>query len=111
MAAALLAALPDPVAEASLRKQYAREEYKRGRADGWNAGYLAALADAKRAQHQMVADLELELARWHVCCRSCRASGHRDGCRECETRIRETFGEPHRDDHVPTTPTRLETAS
>jgi hypothetical protein len=36
--------------------------------------------------------------RWHLCCKRCRRSRHRPGCRDCEDRTRETFGDPHPDD-------------
>lgn len=44
---------------------------------------------------------EAERRRWHVCCRACRRTGHRDGCPRCEDRTRDTYGHPHVDDYVP----------
>jgi hypothetical protein len=75
----------------------AASEYERGRADG----YLAAVADFKRAQHQAVDDLDSYLNRWHICCRPCRLGGHREGCPGCEARTRDTFGEAYPGDRTP----------
>jgi hypothetical protein len=99
----LLSAIPDAgaVDEYWLRickdmvTETAAAEHKRG----FQVGYLAAIAEFKRAQHQAVNDLDTWLNRWHVCCRPCRLRGHhRDGCADCQARTRATFGEAHPDD-------------
>jgi len=48
--------------------------YREGRADGEAAGYIRAVEQFKRAQHEAVEDLQLHLTRW-------------DG-------LRERFGDP-----------------
>jgi len=96
--AALLAVTPDPDAVDEHWRRICREmvtaaaraAYERGAQDG----YVAAVADVKSAQHGLVRDLELELRRWHLCCRRCRLEGHRNGCRDCEDRTRAAFGQP-----------------
>lgn len=101
----LLDAIPDPAAVDQHWRRICRErvtaaaaaEYERGQVDG----YLLAVADIKAGQRGAVRDAQLERRRWHVCCRRCRLNGHRDGCRDCEDRTRETFGQPHPDDHSP----------
>ena len=83
-------------AETRYRLQFARElseetgrrEYERG----LHEGYLLAIADLKAFQHGAVKDAEIERRRWHLCCPRCRLRGHRDGCRDCQDRTRETFG-------------------
>ncbi len=93
----LLDAMPDPAAVDEHWRRICQEmvtataasEYERGRAEG----YLAAVADLKRAQHQAVDDLDAYLSRWHVCCRPCRLAGHREGCPDCQARTRSTFGQ------------------
>jgi hypothetical protein len=104
--AALVGAL-DPGAEIRYRFQFAREEYERGRADGWREGREDAHREVERDWREMARKVarggpshaELEAHRWHVCCRPCRLGGHRAGCTDCEDRTRETFGEPHPDDY------------
>lgn len=63
----------------------------------WQAGYAAAIADIKAAEHGLVAALgevaEVQRHRWHLCCLPCRRAGHRTGCDACQDRTRETFGE------------------
>jgi len=69
---------------------------------GWSAGRLDLIADEKRAQMGIARALRDSAPppfQWHVCCRACRLGGHRPGCRSCEDRTRETFGEPHPDDY------------
>jgi hypothetical protein len=97
-AAALLEAMPDPAAVDEHWRRICREmvtkaaaaEYERG----LHEGYLLAVADLKAWQHGVVQDAEQERRRRHLCCPRCRLAGHRNGCRDCETRTRETFGEP-----------------
>lgn len=94
----LLAIMPDTAAIDELWRRICREmvaetavaEYERGRVDG----FLAAVAEFKRAQHQTVDDLDAWLNRWHLCCPRCRLEGHRDNCPNCVGRTRETFGQP-----------------
>lgn len=99
----LLAVMPDPEAVDEHWRRICQEmvtataasEYERGSADG----YLAAVADLKRAQHQAVDDLDAYLSCWHVCCRRCRLEGHRDSCRDCQARTRATFSDPQPGDY------------
>lgn len=94
----LLDAMPDPAAVnehwrricQDMVTRRAAAEYERGLRDG----HLATIAALKRAQHQAVDDLTTYLTRWHLCCRRCRLKGHLNGCQECVSRTRETFGEP-----------------
>jgi hypothetical protein len=61
----------------------------------WQAGHAAAI---KGVQHELVDALgelaAVQARRWHLCCPPCRRGGHRGGCRDCQDRTRETFGEP-----------------
>jgi hypothetical protein len=94
----LLAAIPDPAAVDEYWRRISREmtaaagaaEYERG----LHEGYLLAVADLKAWQHGVVRDAELERRQRHLCCRRCQLEGHRDSCRDCADRTRETFGEP-----------------
>jgi hypothetical protein len=87
----------------------------------WRDGYVAGFWSGHEVGHGQAEHELLELAseekrlrlgilnalsaaappaeRWHVCCKRCRLSGHRGGCRSCENRTRETFGQPHADDY------------
>jgi hypothetical protein len=98
LAVELVAALPDPAAELELWRVLCREADQRGYERGHRDGYLQAVADIKRAQHQAVDGLDTWLTRWRVCCRPCRLSGHREGCANCQARTQATFAEPHPDD-------------
>jgi hypothetical protein len=64
----------------------------------WQAGHAAAIAEIKGVQHELVDALgelgEIQRRRWHLCCIPCRRAGCRAGCRACQDRTRETFGEP-----------------
>lgn len=111
MVAGLLAALPDPVAEIRIRSQLCREAYELGRGDGFDEGSTAMATAYKRALLGRYAGARTEALRWHVCCRSCRMNGHRDGCTRCEDRARAAAGDPHPDDYVPAEHARLEPAS
>jgi hypothetical protein len=99
----LLDAMPDPAAVNEHWRRICREmvtasaasEYERGQVDG----YLLAVADIKAAQHGAVRNAQLERRRWHACCRRCRLNRHRDGCRDCEDRTRETFAAPMSGDY------------
>jgi hypothetical protein len=101
----LLDAMPDTEAIDRFWQQICREmvaqtaasEYERGRADG----HLATIAKLKRAQHQAVDDLDAYLDRWHACCRQCRLGGYREGCTDCQTQERSTFGEAVAGDRTP----------
>ena len=94
----LLEAMPDPAAVDEHWRRICREmvtataaaEYEHGQADG----YLLAVADFKAWQHGIVRDAQLERRRWHLCCRRCRLTGHRDACRDCQDRARNTFSQP-----------------
>ena len=70
-------------------EETAASEYERGLREG----YLLAVADFKAFQHGVVRDAQQERRRWQLCCRRCRLEGHRDSCRDCEDRTRETFGQ------------------
>jgi hypothetical protein len=80
-----------------------REAFERGRTLGYDEGFAQAEQDMERRWQEIArlvargcpAHGEIEAARWHVCCRPCRLSGHRKGCTDCEDRARETFGQPH----------------
>ncbi len=50
---ALVAALPDPMAEVELRRQLCREAAAAERERSWSEGYAAAVADIKRVQHEV----------------------------------------------------------
>lgn len=97
-AAALLEAMPDPAAVDEHWRRICRQmvaaaaarEYERGMREGW----LLAVADLKAWQQGVVRDAQLERRRWHLCCRRCRLEGHRNGCRDCEDRDRDTFAQP-----------------
>jgi hypothetical protein len=86
-------------AQLELRLEAYREGWQDGARDQYSAGYAAAVGDMKSAQHAVLPELQLEIRRWHVCCRSCRLGGHRDGCTRCEDRTRQTFSNPHSDDY------------
>jgi len=92
--AALLAAMPDPLAEIELRRQLCREAYEAGRAEGWRQGYEHGARLLEAEWPAVVAPLagpsfaELELLRW--------GSGGR-----------EHFGAPRASDRFP----RMEAAS
>jgi hypothetical protein len=68
--AALLAAMPDPLAEIELRRQLCREAYESGRAEGWRQGYEHGARVLEAEWPAVVAPLsgpsfaELELLRW-----------------------------------------------
>lgn len=98
-----VAELLDRSDERDLHEALRHADYHRGYLDGgrdqWSAGYAAAVADMKSAQHAVLPELQLEIRRWHVCCRPCRLGGHRDGCGRCEDRTRETFSRAHPDDY------------
>jgi hypothetical protein len=70
MAAALVAALPDPQAEVELRRQLVREAYAAGRAEGWREGYERGARLRETEWPSVVAPLsgpilaELEHLRW-----------------------------------------------
>jgi hypothetical protein len=93
----LLDAMPDPEAVNQHWRQICREMTEEAAASayerGLREGYLLAVADFKAFQQGVVRDAELERRRWHLCCRRCRLEGHQDGCRDCEDRTRETFGQ------------------
>jgi hypothetical protein len=94
----LIAAI-DPAAEIRYRRALAAEAEQRGHERGVRDGYLQAVAEVKRMQHQLVDDLELELTRWHVCCGPCRRTGHRHACARCKARTRTAFCKAHTDDY------------
>lgn len=96
---ALLDAMPDPAAEAAYRHQLCAEAARDGYQQGRVSGYIQAVEDFKAMQHNAVRDLGRYLDRWHVCCGSCRRTGHRPGCTRCEGRTRETYGRSHPDDY------------
>lgn len=53
----MLAALVDAIdheTDHELRRQLAAEAYQRGQDDAYSAGYVAAVADMKRTQHELV---------------------------------------------------------
>jgi hypothetical protein len=99
----LLAAIPDAGAVDEYWRRTCQDmvtvaaaaEYERGQVDG----YLLAIADVKAFQHGAVKDAQLERRCWHLCCRRCRLSGHRDMCCDCQERVRATFGQPHPHDY------------
>jgi hypothetical protein len=102
LVAALIAADPGLQVRIATAQQWAAEARAEGYEAGWNDGRLDLIADEKRAQVGIVRALREAVPpafRWHVCCRSCRLSGHRPGCRSCEDRARESFGRPHPDDY------------
>ena len=66
--------------------------------EGWDA-CLDYLADQIGGRIMPAHPTELELRRYHVCCRPCRTGGHRAGCTRCEDRSRATAGLPHSDDY------------
>lgn len=88
-------------AELGARMQAYRKGYAVGLAQAEaqrRAGYLAAIADMKRSEAELVAlyreYADAYEARWHLCCPRCRRGGHRAGCRDCQDRTRETFAGP-----------------
>jgi hypothetical protein len=99
MTADLLSLSDERDMQLELRHRAYREGYLEGSRDQWSAGYAAAVGDMKAAQHAVIPQLQLEIQRWHLCCRSCRLGGHRDGCTRCEDGTRETFTRPHPDDY------------
>jgi hypothetical protein len=96
-ASELLAAMPDPAEVDEHWRRICRELAGRADAAGYERGlgdgYVLAVADFKAFQHSLVRDAQLERRRWHVCCRRCRTSRHRDGCRDCQDRDRDAFGQ------------------
>jgi len=88
----------DHEAEIRMRQQLSAEIGQRRYEEGRSAGYLQAVAEIKRAEHQVVDDLDLYLTRWHVCCGPCRRTRHQPGCTGCQARTQVTFGEIHPDD-------------
>lgn len=98
MLAELLDAMPDPLAELELRRQQVRDAYAAGRTDGYSDGVIAMASAYKRGLMNTYANAQLQSRRWHVCCRSCRQTGHRDDCGRCEDRSHETYRQPHPDD-------------
>lgn len=97
-AAALLEAMPDPAAVDEHWRRICRQMVTAASAAayerGLHEGYLLAVADLKAWQQGVVRDARQERRRWHLCCPRCRLAGHRDSCRDCEDRTRETFGRP-----------------
>jgi hypothetical protein len=75
---------------------------------GFAEGYERAQRDADQAWRDTpplrlrdgITHEELERRRRHVCCRSCRRGGHREGCGKCEDRGLATFAAPHPDDYA-----------
>lgn len=47
----------------------------------------------------MAAADDLDRLRWHVCCATCRRTGHRAGCPDCQDRDQATYSQPHPDDY------------
>lgn len=90
-----LALLADQDAELELLRRLAAESYHAG----WSEGFVTAIKEYKAAQHGLYRDAQLEPSRYHVCCRECRRSGHRDGCEACQDRDRWTYGANHPDDY------------
>lgn len=95
---AMLDVMPDLEAVDQYWRQICREMVAATAAaeheQGLHEGYLLAVADFKAYLHGIVRDAELERRQWHLCCRRCRLEGHRDSCRDCEDRTRESFGQP-----------------
>jgi hypothetical protein len=98
LVAELLAAETGPLLELETARQWAAAAFRRGYDAGVHDGYVAALADMKRAQHDLVDSVRDEVARWHLCCRDCRRVGHQPGCTRCEGRTRATFSRAHPSD-------------
>jgi hypothetical protein len=95
-------------AELAARLAAERQAFAAGVAEGDRLGRVA-VHDFYAAERREVsaavaailsdpAELELERARWHVCCSHCRRNGCAPGCQRCENRTRETFAAPHPDD-------------
>ncbi len=99
VAALVLSQSDERDAQLELRHRAYREGFMDGGRDQWSAGYAAAVGDIKRAEHGIVGAQRQQRHPWHLCCRSCRLRGHRNGCTRCEDRTRETFGNPHPDDY------------
>ena len=99
----LLDAMPDPEAVDEHWRRICREmvaaRAAAEREQGLHEGYLLAVADFKAYLHGVVRDAEFERRQWHLCCRRYRLEGHRDSCRDCEDRTRETFGDPRPGDY------------
>ena len=96
--------------DAALRARQAAEAegFRQGFAEGFAAGaearsreLLAEIDQEKRLRSgilQALSDSRPPAGRWHLCCPACRRGGHRGGCRDCQDRTRETFGDPMRGD-------------
>lgn len=84
--------------ERDAQLQLRLKAYREGWQEGW-AACLDYLADQIGGRIMPAHPTELELRRWHVCCRACRIVGHRAGCTRCEDRTRATFANPHPDDY------------
>jgi hypothetical protein len=67
-----------------LRLAAYREGYETGREAGYDRGYEDGVLDRKRAQQDLLEEFRIVERRWTV---------------RGETRARETFGQPHRDDY------------
>ena len=57
----------DPATDAEYRRQLATEAYQRGREDAYGAGYVAAVEDIKRAEHELVDAMRLVGLRARPC--------------------------------------------
>jgi hypothetical protein len=92
-----LLATPDPLTDPDFWRSLFADGHRAELEAKWSAGYLAAVAEMKQVQHDLVAALRAAAppaARWHVCCVPCRRTGHRAGCRGCQDRNRATFAAP-----------------
>jgi hypothetical protein len=85
--AAELAAAADPAAEIRYRQALAREAAEAQREQSWSQGYAAAIADVKRAEHDLVDyfhSMTPDAVRWAV---------------RGEPRTRATFAQTHPGDY------------
>lgn len=105
----LLTAMPDPFVVDEHWRRICREMVADARLAAYRAaydrGYVDGIECRKRVEHQLVDALkeeaETKRRRWHLCCPACRrCGGHRAGCRDCQDRTLETFGQPWHGDYT-----------
>jgi hypothetical protein len=104
----LLAAMPDPAMVDKHWRATCREltldAAQAAYTQGYWCGYHRAISEVKATEHELVRVIgglaETLKARWHLCCLDCRRGRHRPGCRRCQDRTRETFGQPYPGDYT-----------
>lgn len=98
--AAYVAADTGPVVTIATARRWAAEAAADAYERGWDEGRVNLIGDEKRAQVALIRLFResAPVGRWLLLCGPCRRNGRRVGCRRCQNRTRETFGQPHEDD-------------